>query len=290
MAFVIRRARLSDKPEVLKVCANTWHRWDYVPLYFNRWVREKGFYVLLDGKRVIGLAKYTELAPGELWLEGLRIDPQVRSRGLGWKVSQRILKAALAEKPVSLRLTTGRRNTHSRRIIRKMGLRLKVALWGREGPVPRRSGKARVFVPSAQAAYDYIRKTAEFKTSKGLLQHTWQFHTITPELLGKLRRKGCLFGYGSNEDLQGVLILQPGRYESGRLDISFIEGSRKALPEFHRRIRQFARQHKAKSISGMATSKSVLRHLGGLRMRPSRRGMKRPWVMVYEYPLAGARN
>ena len=283
MAVVLRKARLSDRREVLRVCKATWGGWDYVPLYFTKWVRDKGFYVAVDGRRVVGLAKYTELGPGEMWLEGLRVDPERRSHGLGWRISKFILREVLKENPASLRLATGRRNTHSRRLIRRMGFRLKLSLWGRDGKIPRAPGRPDVFIPDPQAAFDYIRRTEEYKASKHLLQHTWQFRTITPQLLAELAKKKRVFACGSNQEIRGLLVVQPGRYESGRLDVGFIEGDRQALGEFRKQIYRFARQEKAKSIAGMARGKSMLRKLGSLKMRPWRRPGKRPWVMVYEY-------
>jgi GNAT superfamily N-acetyltransferase len=229
VAYLVRRASPNDRRDILRICAKTWHGWDYVPQYLNRWLREKGFYVIAEcgmsnsefrnlhstvriGEKVVGLGKFTELGPGELWLEGLRIDPETRSQGLGWRFSRYVIRAALGEKPNSIRLATGRRNTHSRRIIRKMGLRLKVSLWNREGRIPKRPGRPAVFRPGPEAAWNYLRHSEEFLASKGLLGHTWQFRTATPELIVELCRQGRVFGYGREESLQGLLILQPGLY------------------------------------------------------------------------------
>jgi GNAT superfamily N-acetyltransferase len=298
-----------DRRDILRICARTWHGWDYVPQYLNRWLREKGFYVIVerpakvredrheglsqrrgDGEKVVGLGKFTELSPGELWLEGLRIDPETRSHGLGWQLSSAVIRYARAERPVSIRLATGRRNTHSRRIIRKMGLQLKVSLWNREGQIPKRPGRPAVFHPSPEVAWNYLRHSEEFRMSKGLLGHTWQFRTATPELIVELCRQGRVFGHGREDNLQGLLILQPGRYENGRLDISFLDGARKALPEFQREIRVFARQHKCRFIGGMAAGRRMLRHLGGLRMRSWRRAGKKRTTLIYEYPLSARRS
>jgi len=295
MAVIIRRAKAQDRKEVLRVCKTTWGGWDYVPRYFAQWVREKGFYVAVEGKRVVGLAKYTELGPSEFWLEGLRVDPELRHQGLGWRISRFIRREVLRERPISLRLATGRRNRHSRRIIRRMGLRLKLALWGYGGRIPKiQNPKSKiqnrppdVFVPDPQAAFNYIRTTEEYRAARHLLQHTWQFRTITPGLLAELARQQRIFGYGRNDNLRGLLIVQPGRYENGRLDLSFIEGDRKALGEFRRQIRVVARREKAQSIAGMARGESMLRHLRGLRMRRWRRPGRLPPVLVYEYPLQG---
>jgi GNAT superfamily N-acetyltransferase len=288
----VRRALPRDRKDILRICAKTWHGWDYVPQYLGQWLKDKGFYVIVarpaksrGREKVVGLGKFTELGPGELWLEGLRIDPETRSLGLGWQLSQHVIRAALGERPRSIRLATGRRNTHSRRIIRKMGLRLKVSFWNREGRIPKRPGKPKVFRPDPAAAWDYLRRSEEFRASKGLLGHTWQFRTVLPELVGELCRRGRVFGFGSNENLLGLLILQPGRYENGRLDVSFIDGVRRALPEFHRQIRLFAGQHKCQFIGGMTAGRRMLRHLGGLRMRTWRRAGKKRTTLIYEYPL-----
>ncbi|MEO0107787.1 MAG: GNAT family N-acetyltransferase [candidate division WOR-3 bacterium] len=286
MAIVMRLARASDRSEVERICANTWHNWDYIPRYFPQWIREGGFYVATEGKRLVGMAKITELSPGELWLEGLRVDPERRSQGLGWKISGFILKQALKSKPISLRLATGRRNVHSRRIIRRMGFRLKVSLWGRDGRIPKCSGKPDTFVPDPDVAFEYIRRTEEYRESRHLLQHTWQFRTITPALLAELVEKRRVFAYGANHHVRGLLIVQPGRYESGRLDLSFIEGDRRALGEFRKQVWVFAQQHRAEHLSGIARGRCMLRHMGGLRMRPWRTRGHLPWVLVYEYPLA----
>ena len=296
--FRVRPALPGDRKDILHICARTWHGWDYVPQYLNRWLRERGFYVMVERpakgaksggrteEKVVGLGKFTELSPGELWLEGLRIDPETRSRGLGWQLSKAIIRLARVERPVSIRLATGRRNTHSRRIIRKMGLRLRVSMWNRDGRIPKRLGKPKVFQPDPEKAWNYLRSSEEFRMSKGLLNHTWQFRTATPELISELCRQGRVFGYGSNEDLQGLLILQPGRYENGQLDISFIDGTRKALPEFSREIRAFARQHKSRFLGGMAAGRRMLRHLGGLRMHGQRRAGNKRTTLVYEYPVS----
>jgi GNAT superfamily N-acetyltransferase len=303
LALSVRRALPRDRKDILRICSQTWPGWgDYVPQFLNRWLREKGFYVLVEKKAgaretVVALGKFTELAPGELWLEGLRVDPASRSHGLGWKLSQATMEHALAEHPKSIRLATGRRNRHSRRIIGKMGLRLKFRFWSRDGRIPRpvkgrkRAAGAQVFIPSAPMAWDYIRRTEEYRAARGLLQNTWQFRTVTPGLLAALARQKRLFAWGKPEDLRGLLIIQPGRYDNGRLDISFIEGRRGALGAFRDVVRRAALGRlwpggrKFRSISGMAASRVMLRHLGGLDMRPHRRPGHVRWVLVYEYPL-----
>lgn len=84
-AVVIRPARPADRDEVLAFCARVWDGDDYIPYIWDQWIADpKGqmFVAELAG-RAVGLARLTWLAPGQWWLEGLRIDPDLHDRHLG---------------------------------------------------------------------------------------------------------------------------------------------------------------------------------------------------------------
>ncbi len=64
--------------------AQIWEGQDYVPGSFDDWVADRRgrFMVAYGGDQLAGFNKLTELAPGQWWLEGLRVDPAQRGRGL----------------------------------------------------------------------------------------------------------------------------------------------------------------------------------------------------------------
>ncbi|MCU0607891.1 MAG: GNAT family N-acetyltransferase, partial [Candidatus Edwardsbacteria bacterium] len=82
----MRRARAADKATVLDFCRHTFGRWgDYLPEVWDQWVRERrGLFALAEVRGVpVAVGKITVQRPGELWLEGLRVDPHWRGCGIG---------------------------------------------------------------------------------------------------------------------------------------------------------------------------------------------------------------
>jgi len=83
--FVFRPVRSEDKSRVLEFTAHTWDDGDYIHDVFDLWLADAdGQFtaVELDG-RAIAIAKLTDLGEGEVWLEGLRVDPAHRQKGIG---------------------------------------------------------------------------------------------------------------------------------------------------------------------------------------------------------------
>jgi hypothetical protein len=82
--IVCRPALPKDTPEVMALTRTIWEGEDYVPQVWPEWLADpQGLLAVAEyGGRVSGLAKLTCLAPGEWWLEGLRVDPQLEGRGI----------------------------------------------------------------------------------------------------------------------------------------------------------------------------------------------------------------
>src|SRR5256885_15992141 len=84
MDLVIRRARPSDKRDVLAAVRTIWGGHDRVPDVFDRWVthRTGPFFVAESAGRVVGMGKLTGVSPTEAWLEGGRVAPRWRRKGI----------------------------------------------------------------------------------------------------------------------------------------------------------------------------------------------------------------
>ena len=84
MDLVIRRARRSDKRGVLAAVRTIWGGQDRIPNVFDSWVthRTGPFFVAESGGRVVGMGKLTVVSPTEAWLEGGRVAPRWRRKGI----------------------------------------------------------------------------------------------------------------------------------------------------------------------------------------------------------------
>ncbi|UCG41888.1 MAG: GNAT family N-acetyltransferase [candidate division WOR-3 bacterium] len=283
MDLTVRRARPGDRQRVLDICRKTWNGWDYVPLFFDRWVNEPGFWMGEYRGKVVGFGKATRLSGEEWWLEGLRVDPKYRSRGFGTRLSFRILRETLGARPAFLRLATADVNSESIRIIERMGFRphFSTSYYVCESvsnePGPTR-GLSR---PDARRAHEFLGRSEELAVSRGLMSWTWVFCNATRDHVRELCRMGAVYGYGRKR-LQGLLIVRPHRYFPGDLYISHISGTRPALRAFRGLVLRTAAERGSESIRGAASSpamKSAFAELG-MELHP-RIGR----VLVYDFPI-----
>ncbi|HEC83492.1 MAG TPA: GNAT family N-acetyltransferase, partial [Firmicutes bacterium] len=115
----LRDARNADKKVVLDFCRNTWPGYgDFIPQVWDRWIRQRrGRFIVaeLEGQPV-GIAKITDFGYGEIWLEGLRVDPRHRRKGIARAINREVLRTLKLIKPRVARFCTAQSNRASRKI------------------------------------------------------------------------------------------------------------------------------------------------------------------------------
>jgi GNAT superfamily N-acetyltransferase len=281
--LVVRPMTMADKPAVMKVSSRIWEGNDYVPLFFDRWIVDGGFWAAELRGRLVGYGKATQLSPGEWWLEGLRVDPGRRKRGVGKELSRLVLERTLDERPTSLRLATADVNHESLHIIEAV-MRFKPCAQYRffvGEPAEPRPGPPLVTATTAEAL-DYIARSPELVASKGLLQYTWLFRRFDRRYAAELVRGGHVLGFRRAGVLRGLLVLRRHRYHGNDLDIAFVDGGRQALAAFGAFISRVAAERGTKNISGMAASDVMAVALASLGLKPHPHIGR---VLVFEYPI-----
>ncbi len=79
---MVREAKREDRPHVEEIARLTWEGHDYLPRVFDSWLEDGHFYVIEEDGKVVATAKLTLLPCGVGWMEGLRVHPSYRGRGL----------------------------------------------------------------------------------------------------------------------------------------------------------------------------------------------------------------
>ncbi|MBD3286401.1 GNAT family N-acetyltransferase [candidate division WOR-3 bacterium] len=288
----LRPARHEDKPGILKIASSTWEGWDYVPLFVDAWIEEGGLYVAENDAEIVGITKTTDLDQGELWLEAIRVSEEHRGKGWGFRIAREQLDLALAENPVSIRLSTADVNSASLAVIRRLGFILYAEFSYFLSDEPPVSSSATQSVPTnkydivsvgqdkASNAWEYITNSEEYKTSHGLLPHTWKFYDWTPERLTELIERGLVYEpVGSH----GLVIFIQNRYAPGSLELAFIEGEENVLDLLvhfvQGKFREEVTEGKFAAYAAGARKKGLIRRIG---LKPHPRVKK---VMVFDYPL-----
>jgi|SRR5437867_2459493 len=116
----IRNALEADKSYMLEFCKNTFSWGDYIADVWQSWKSKGRLYVLEEGGRVVGIY-HLAISEKQAWVEGMRVHPQYRRRGLG----KNLLVHAESMAPFkTMRLIIESENHPSIKLVESMGYRL----------------------------------------------------------------------------------------------------------------------------------------------------------------------
>jgi ribosomal protein S18 acetylase RimI-like enzyme len=90
MAIEIRKALEADRKAILEISAQVWGGTDYVPNVIDKWLQgsEGVLWVATDDGVVAGFSRMAFLSGNRCWMEGIRVDPAYRGKGIGKMLTQ----------------------------------------------------------------------------------------------------------------------------------------------------------------------------------------------------------
>lgn len=189
--FEIRPARLSDEAAVNALSAQIWEGEDYVPHRFRQWVAdEKGqFTVIYEGDELVAFGKLTELRPGEWWLEGLRVAPKHRQRGLARRLHEHAVALADEIGWGVLRFSTTSTKAPVHKLAQETGFRrisqhciAEVEIDSATVDMGGTNRFRAVETAELPQLEDYLGRSSHFAASRGLMEHRWILREIKPRL------------------------------------------------------------------------------------------------------------
>ncbi|TMC74793.1 MAG: GNAT family N-acetyltransferase [Chloroflexi bacterium] len=222
MDLVIRRARPSDKRDVLAAVRTVWGGQDRIPEVFDAWVTQRSgpFFVAESAGRVVGMGKLTVVSPTEAWLEGGRVAPRWRRRGIATALIAHRIAYARQRGFRVLRFSTASDNTPIHRAARHFGFE-RVAAFSRH-EAPARSGKSPARATRAQQRA-VLRRVGKF-VQQG---HGWEWREMTPRDVRSAIARGRMFVSGEGV---GAAALLGDRYE-GSLMVAAVGGRGRPLAD-----------------------------------------------------------
>lgn len=231
-AFIIRRARPEDREAMEHICAHTWDDGDYVPYVWDRWLaEEEGPLIVgeLEG-RVVALAKITFQTPDQVWLQGQRVDPDYRQRGIGRKCLEYGLEYAREHGARVARLSTSIRNTPVHAMMVRAGMERigTYVLWQADalpdGPQPL------ILSAGDQAAVEaFLRTSPVLDFCHGVYGAEWAWQDLSPEEVASLLQAGRVVALAAPAGpLPALAVLSEDR-EDRAVDTGFADGDPAAV-------------------------------------------------------------
>ena len=262
MDLLIRRARPSDKRDVLAAVRTLWGGNDRIPDVFNAWVthRTGPFFVAESTGRVVGMGKLTVVSGTEAWLEGGRVAPRWRRKGIATALIAHRIAYARDRGFRVLRFSTSSDNTPIHRVAKTFGFTLVRRLARLEAPAQVGSAPAR-----ARRAQD----GAVLRRLGPLMQRGsgWEWREITSrDVAGAISRGRVLV----SDDRVGAAAVLGDRY-AGSLMVIAVGGRTRARRELLRGLRAEAHRRGLEDVSFYASSASE-------RSAARSAGYRRPWL------------
>lgn len=122
---MIRRITEKDRFRVIEIASKIWEGDDYISFVFDEWVSDPdgNFVGLWENNKLVGFGRLKFLTPTDIWLEGLRKDPDSDARGVGEKLSRYYYNYLQGKKITSIRFSTYFDNIASIKLNEKSGFK-----------------------------------------------------------------------------------------------------------------------------------------------------------------------
>jgi ribosomal protein S18 acetylase RimI-like enzyme len=127
--LTFRKAEERDIPEIVAFTTNTWEWGDYIPHVIGRWVKEGRAYVAVWGDRIAAVAAMVQVGRSA-YLQGLRVRPELRGRGIGEAMTRFLLEEARRRGASVATLLVAEWNAPGHALVKKVGFKERMRIYG----------------------------------------------------------------------------------------------------------------------------------------------------------------
>lgn len=289
MEYRIREARAGDKAAIAAFTTDTFSWGDYVVDAFDGWLTDPNGIVLVavdSADTAVAIGRGTMLSDTELWLQGARVHPDWRRRGIASALDDQMEAWARDRGARISRLAIEDWNAPARAQVEQIGLR-PVSTWthasrdvrvgipsvrgngGRRRPPLDRLTRA----PSAEAQPAFMAWSAGAlgRAGRGLVAIGWTWRRLTIDDLAAAAKGGALWMCPA-----GWVMAAP---RNDTLEVGWLESGPDDLPELLKSTLELAAELDATRLSVKAPS------LPWLDDEMERTGFSTGGIIVYERPL-----
>ena len=200
----VRPAKPADKGQLMSFIKDVWGGHDYIPRIWDEWLKDetgKMFVVEADGVPV-GMSRVKFLEDGSAWLEGARVHPDFRGRGLASMLGENSMRIAMDRGVKVFRLTSWSRNKAAHRQIARMNFKESSRISAYE---PEKGTK---FAPQKDVKLAgmnelprvtrLIRESREFRLGSGVFWDAFTAASLNPSVIKKLVDEGSVWITGKS--------------------------------------------------------------------------------------------
>lgn len=266
MSIIAKRITFEDKAQVMAIAEKTWEGHDYLPRVFDEWLVDKSgaFMALEKDSKIAALAKITLHAPGEVWLEGLRVAPDERGKGYADLMTKYLLWYIQRYNPQNIAFATGNDNHASRHVGEKYGFVLLTEYLAYGGKVNRRFAKwdEGLLLKDSKQVYDFINASEAMAKLQGYLCYGWTYKKFKRHLVDEFVKEGLAWGVSDSTGLRSLMLVTS--IWQHHIHTSFLVGDNEDYPKLFAMLHHYAKeqgQDWVESFDGLGQLSASFRQL-----------------------------
>lgn len=241
--LTIRPAQPGDHAAMERICAHTWDGDDYLLEVWDEWLAdERGPLIVgeVEGQ-VVALSKITWQTADQVWLEGMRVDPDYRRRGVARRFLDHSLAYAQGQGARVVRLSTGSDNTPIHILIGRVGMERigGYVFWVAE-PLP--GGPQPTFLTPADDAQvqAFLADSPVLAYTHGLYSPDWTWQELPAARMRQFLEEGRVVGQLAPDGRLAAVAMIHLYAEDNALWVDFVDGTAAAIGELAVTIRAHA--------------------------------------------------
>ncbi len=267
--IVVRPAAAADRDAVLAFCATIWDGNDYIAYVWDAWLEtapDRGaLLVAVLEERPVGVIHWRVLGDDEAWIEGIRVDPSVRRRGIGRAMLSRALAGADERGVRVARLMTDAANLASQQLIDRFGF-VRVAEVARyEAPASVGAGGGdalRLMPDDFGRVWRWLEESNLRPFTGGLEFEHWAAHALSEPALRSYLEGGDVWAleeWGSLQALAAVTVDPAEDDEPASLQAHYTDGTADALGRLGLALRRIAAERECAKVELWLPNLLILR-------------------------------
>jgi ribosomal protein S18 acetylase RimI-like enzyme len=258
---LFRPVRPEDKDRIMAFTRNTWgaDEDDYIKDVFDEWLidpRGEFTAAVVDGA-VVGISKLTDMGDDEWWLEGLRIDPAYRRRGIASEFNRYHVALTRRLGGKVIRYMTGAGNVGSQNIGARAGFQHIISYTAHLADTAREFALPTLLTSDDLAALTRWIDSPLMRHLHGVYRNAWVAKTLTAAELQRAVEAQLVYGLRDKTgSLTAWALLRSAEYDDDsedsqqrRLRVDHLDGEMSAVTELARQIRALAAARNRTEVS-----------------------------------------
>jgi L-amino acid N-acyltransferase YncA len=232
--LTIRPARPEDKAAVLAFCEQTWEWGDYIADVWDEWLADQAgrlMVALLEG-RPVGVVHMQMVSPHECWLEGMRVDPAERRRGISRRLNAEAMNEARKLGATVARLAIHADNAPSHQAAAQGGFEQIGTFLHYEAPAEVLAGEEKPAPAPGEdlpALMALLARSTIYPAMGGLLYSGWSGRMLTEEVMREHLTAHAVLSLRQWDDFQAIAICGFQDTDDSLLMVEYLDGSNEGI-------------------------------------------------------------